>query len=320
MRRAIGFALLFVLPPALKPLFLRWICGATVGKGASIGWFSTVSARHVSLGDHASIQACTVIRCDGEVALGRYAQVSHFNLVYGSASFIVGDHSYVGPQSLINCEEDVRLGSHSALGARSVVYTHGSWLPYTEGYWVRFGSVTIGNYVWCAAGVFLHPGTSIGDRVFVNSRSVVTGSIPDDSVVEGVPARVVAGMNQLRRRMTPARVDAAIIEMLEYFVEVALRRRDGLRPSREGNTWSVVSGSGTWRLIPVTSRPDLEPHQPQPGERAIHLVNRPGWPGVQPIGVHLDFTTMKARSSGDALCGDLIEFLKRYYGVQFECE
>lgn len=320
MRRVIGFALLFVMPPALKPLFLRWVCGATVGKGASLGWFATVSARHVSLGDHASIQACTVIRCDGEVALGRYAQVSQFNLVYGSASFIVGDHSYVGPQSLINCDEDVRLGNHTALGARSVVYTHGSWLPYTEGYWVRFGPVTLGNHVWCAAGVFLHPATSIGDRVFVNSRSVVTGTIPDDSIVEGVPAKVVARMDQLRRRMTPARVDAAIIEMLEYFVEVALRRRDGLQPVREGDTWRVDGRSGTWWLIPVLSRRDTEPFQPHPAERTVHLINRPGWTTAQAIGAHLDFTTMKSRSDGDAVCGDLVEFLKRYYGVQFERE
>lgn len=318
MRHTLGFALLFLLPPVLKPFVLRWVCGAHVGRHASIGWFATVQGRRISIGDYASVRGLTVIRCDGDVSLGNYAQVSSFNLVYGSASFVVGDFSYVGPQSLINCDEDVRLGHHTAIGARAMVYTHGSWLPYTEGYWVRFGAVTLGDYVWCAAGVFLHPGATIGNRVFVNSRSVVTGHIPDDSMAEGAPAKVVAKMSQLRRKMTPARVDAVIREMLHYFVEVELRRARGLDPVEDEGTWRVVSPAGTWRVIPVLSASEVATRAPLPIERTIHLVNRQGWTATAAgSGPMLDFTTMRAASGGDAMCEALLEFLKRYYGVQF---
>lgn len=319
MRQMLGFALLLVLPPFLKPFVLRRVCGAHVGRRASIGWFATVKGRRISLGDHASIRALSVIQCDGDVLLGNYAQVSSFNLVYGSASFIVGDYSYVGPQSLINCDEDVRLGHHTAIGARAMVYTHGSWLPYTEGYWVRFGPVTLGDYVWCAAGVFLHPGATVGDRTFVNSRSVVTGVIPEDSVVEGAPAKVVASMLHLRRKMTPARVDGVIREMLQYFVEVELRRARGLEAVEEGDTWRVPAGKGTWRVIIVASNPAAVPRAPLPTERTILVVNRPEWVGTNASsGATLDFTTMKAAPGGDEICEALLEFFKRYYGVQFE--
>ncbi|MGE3508672.1 MAG: transferase [Vicinamibacterales bacterium] len=314
IRSTVGAALLFILPPALKPVVLRVICRARVGRHVSIGWFATVKARHISLDDHASIRALTVISCNGEVVLGKYAQVSSFTLVYGSASLVIGDYSYVGPQSLINNDEDVRLGHHTAFGARAVVYTHGSWLPYTEGYWARFGKVTVGDYVWCAACVFLHPGVTIGDRVFVNSRSVVTGDIPTDSVVQGNPAQVVGRLEQLKRKMTPPRVDAAIAEMLGYFAEVELRRVRGLQPVQESaDRWAVAISGRTRRLQVVRSGAPAPPEQ-RMGTDVIALVNRSGVDAHG--GPRLDFTTMTADDRGDELCHALVEFLKRYYGVQ----
>lgn len=313
-RNTVGFVLLLVLPPALKPFVLRVICGARVGRHVSIGWFASVKARHIALDDYASIRALTLITCSGDVVLGKYSQVSSFTLVYGSASLIVGDHSYIGPQSLINNDEDVRLGHHTAFGARAVVYTHGSWLPYTEGYWVRFGKVTVGDYVWCAACVFLHPGVTIGDRVFVNSQSVVSGDIPADSVVQGNPAQVIGRLEQLQRRMTPRRVDAAIAEMLGYFAEVELRRVRGLAPTQENpDTWAVAVGGRTRRFQIVRSVAADGPGS-QPAHDTIALVNRPG---TEPHrGPQLNFITMLAADRGDELCQALVDFLKRYYGVQ----
>ena len=319
MRHTIGFVLLFVLPPCLKPFVLRRVCGAQVGRHASIGWFATLQGRRIVRGDQASIRALSVIRCDGDVLIGNYAQVSSLTLVYGSASFVVGNHSYVGPQSLINCDEDVRLGHHTAIGARAMVYTHGSWLPYTEGYWVRFGPVTLGDYVWCAAGVFLQPGATVGARSFVNSRSVVTGAIPEDSVVEGSPGRVVADMRRLRRTMTPARVDGAIHEMLQHFADVELRRVRGVEAFEESGGWRVSTARGTWRVIVVGSDPEAVPGEPRSSERVVLVVNRQVWAATNAHpGAILDFTTMTAAVSGDAIGEALVDFLKRYYGVQFE--
>lgn len=316
VRPALGFVLLFVSPPFLKPWLLRWIVGAQVGRQVSIGWLAAVRGRRIVLGDRAAIRACTVIQCGGDVQLGRDTEISSFTLVYGAASLVLGDCSYIGPQSLINCEEDVRLGHHTALGARAVVYTHGSWLPYTEGYWVRFAPVVLGDYVWCAAGVFLHPGTEIGDRTFVNSRSVVAGVIPGDTVVEGTPARAVAPLHSARRRMTPARVDAAIREMLAHFVDAELRRSRGL---------DVVAVEGGWlvrtpvarRMVLLASDGPAAPGPPSPRERTIYLVNRPDvdWTGV-PATATVDFTTSTAATGADEICDAFIVFLRRYYGVR----
>ena len=63
----------------------------------------------------------------------------------GAGGFALGEHSYVGPQCLINTDDDVRIGDRSALGPRCMVFTHGSFLPFLEGYPVRLAPVSVGD-------------------------------------------------------------------------------------------------------------------------------------------------------------------------------
>lgn len=321
--RTILFALLFVCPPFLKPLILRWGCGARIGRHVHIGWFASVMGRSISIGDHSQIRALTLVRCDGDIAIGRYSLISSFNLIYGAAGLHVGDHSYIGPQSLINVDEDVCIGSHSALGARCMVFTHGSFLPYTQGYWVRFGKVTLGDYVWCAAGVFIHPGVTVGDNVFVNSRSVLTQDVPPGEVMEGFPAKRVTSMDKLKRTVTPKRLDALAWQMLKHFAEVGLGRGLGLTVTETPNRLSFSYKGHTYAVICVPSQGALptaldftEP------VRLICLVNNPDWvaPALPETPLCFNLTTMRTPHAADPIHHELNEFFKRYYGVQFEYE
>lgn len=310
------FALLFVLPPALKPWVLRVCLGATVGRAVQIGWFASVRGRHISLGDRCAIRALTLISCDGDVVIGPYAIVSSFNLVYGAAGLRVGAHSYIGPQCLINTEEDVTIGSWSALGARCMVYTHGSFLPFTEGYWVRFAPVTVGDHVWCAAGVFLHPGAEIGANSFVNSRAVVSGSLPPGSVAEGNPAKVVGEMARLQRAMTPRRLDAAAAQILRHFADLVLRRSLGLQVDQAGDALCLTYEGRRYRLA-VAGGHGTAPAPAPPEAIVIWLVCRPMW---RPAGstLWLDLHANRMTHAADRLYVELAHFLQRYYGVQLE--
>ena len=51
--------------------------------------------------------------------------------------------------------------------------------------------ITIGNDVWIGAGCVILPGVSIGNNVVVGAGAVVTKDAPDNSVVVGVPARII---------------------------------------------------------------------------------------------------------------------------------
>jgi acetyltransferase-like isoleucine patch superfamily enzyme len=51
--------------------------------------------------------------------------------------------------------------------------------------------VTIGDGSWLGHGTVVLPGAHIGRHVVIGANSVVTGTIPDNSVAAGVPARVI---------------------------------------------------------------------------------------------------------------------------------
>ena len=312
--------LVFIAPPFMKKWLLRWFYGAKIGKKAEVGWFSAVSGRQIELGDHSSIRPLTLIHVLGDVQIGSYSEISSFVLVYGSASLRVGKGCYIGPQSLINVDEDVEIGDESALGPRSMVFTHASFFPYTEGYWVRRAGVRLGRRVWCAAGVFLHPGVEIGDHSFVNSRAVVSAAIPEGSVVEGNPARVTYPLERTLRKPTPGYVDQAMRRVLLDFAEVGLRRELGLRPesiAAQGDQLSFRWGGTPYRVVLIPALGELAPlASAEGGEKRIYLVNRPGWvpPGHE---MSFDLSTMRTKYLSDRVHTALRLFMLRYYGIRF---
>ncbi len=319
--KTLSFLIVFFAPPFLKKFLLRRLCGAKIGRSVHIGWFSTIASRGLTMGDYSEVRALTLIRCDGDVHIGEYSIISSFVLVYGSASLLMGDYCYVGPQCLINTDEDVRIGNLSAIGPRGMVFTHGSFLPYTEGYWTRLAGITIGDRVWIAAGVFIHPGVKVGNNVFVNSRSVLTAEVPSNHVVEGNPAAKVTEMQRLQRNMTPLRLDAAAQHMLKQFVEIVLRRRlhiDIQDESADGIVFRYRFREYRVACIPSDgSMPDLE--QGHRRRRLILLVNRPDWESLKPANALVfDLTTMRTTLSRDAIHRELWQFMRMYFGVTFQ--
>ena len=62
--------------------------------------------------------------------------------------------------------------------------------------WDKIAPIKIGNNVYIGEGCIILPGVHIGNNVVVGARSVVTKSIPDNSVVVGSPARVLKSIDE----------------------------------------------------------------------------------------------------------------------------
>lgn len=56
--------------------------------------------------------------------------------------------------------------------------------------------VEIGNNVWIGNNVVIVPGIKIGNKCVIGANTVVTKSIPDYSVVGGVPGKIISNMKE----------------------------------------------------------------------------------------------------------------------------
>lgn len=76
----------------------------------------------------------------------------------------------------------VSQGSHICAG------THDYEAP---GFPLITKPITIGDYAWVAADVFVHPGVSIGEGSVIGARSVVAKNIPEWKIAAGFPCEVI---------------------------------------------------------------------------------------------------------------------------------
>jgi acetyltransferase-like isoleucine patch superfamily enzyme len=58
--------------------------------------------------------------------------------------------------------------------------------------------ISVGDNVFIGYGSIILPGTRIGSNVVVGARSVVSGVIPDNVVIAGVPARVIKSLYEYK--------------------------------------------------------------------------------------------------------------------------
>lgn len=131
----------------------------------------------------------------------------------------------------------ISIGDFCGFGEGCLILAHDAmcneWLDAT-----RLGRVTIRESCHFGARTIILPGVEIGPRVIVGAGSVVTKSIPPDSVAAGNPARVICTLGALLDKQRERMKSAALWEyeqmdlarMSEVFrknMRDALAERDG---------------------------------------------------------------------------------------------
>lgn len=56
--------------------------------------------------------------------------------------------------------------------------------------------IHIGNHVWIGSNATVLPGVTIGDGAIVAAGAVVTRDVPDNTVVGGIPARIIRQLSE----------------------------------------------------------------------------------------------------------------------------
>ena len=100
----------------------------------------------------------------------------------------------------------ITIGNHVTLtsGVRFLTHDGGVWVlrsmyPNIE----VVGRVTIEDNVFVGVGAILLPDTTIGSNCVIAAGAVVRGRVPPDSVVGGVPARVISSIRDYEAKVVP---------------------------------------------------------------------------------------------------------------------
>ncbi|GAB6092839.1 sugar O-acetyltransferase [Furfurilactobacillus curtus] len=109
-----------------------------------------------------------------DVHLGNHFWANHNITFIGGAKITFGNHCLVGPNVSF-------YTSNHPLNAESRLF---------EGYSYA-KPITIGDNVWIGGSVTILPGTTIGNNAVISAGSVVSGTIPDQVLVAGNPARII---------------------------------------------------------------------------------------------------------------------------------
>jgi maltose O-acetyltransferase len=104
----------------------------------------------------------------------------------------VGDDFNMLPECIIDYSHcwHIEIGNNVTLAPRVHILAHDAstkiFLNYT-----KVKNVKIGNNVFIGTSTIIMPGVVIGDNVIVGAGSVVTKSIPDNSIFVGNPAKFI---------------------------------------------------------------------------------------------------------------------------------
>lgn len=146
------------------------------------------------------------------IHLGKYAQIicANDNCVrftswpskQADAEIIVGDYCLISPGVRISAAKSISIGDNCMFAA-NVTISDSDW----HGIYNRIRpfrctkSVVIENNVWLGERVIVNKGVTIGENSVVGAGSVVTKSIPANSVAVGNPARIIKTINPNRRML-----------------------------------------------------------------------------------------------------------------------
>ena len=126
---------------------------------------------------------------------------------------------YLGVKIGINCLISTRnfpsepylieIGDNVRIANDVKFFTHGGLIPFRNKLpknMDMFGKIKIGSNVHIGDSALILPGIEIGDNCIVGAGSVISKSVPSNSVVVGNPARIVSTVDKFLNNATKANV------------------------------------------------------------------------------------------------------------------
>lgn len=134
---------------------------------------------------------------------------------YKEKGILIGDRTYISPDANIDFTRPslVTIGSDCYLNKGFTLLTHdfvtGVFRNVYKDFLNSSGKVVIGNNVHTGHNVIILKGVTIGDNSFIGANSLVTHSMPPNSIIVGSPAKVIYSIQEYyEKRLTECEEEA----------------------------------------------------------------------------------------------------------------
>lgn len=157
----------------------------TAGKNLLLGdnvSIDALSSNGISFGNHVSIARDSILFCTGVIAqkgtgitIGNRTGIGARAFLAGQGGITIGNDVITGPNIQVFSE------NHNFSNLTQTIKEQG----------VTKKPTVIGNNCWIGGGVSILAGVNIGDGCVIAAGSVVTKSVPPNSIAAGAPAKII---------------------------------------------------------------------------------------------------------------------------------
>ena len=173
-----------IIYPKTK-LFVGKGVSVSLGSGHLICNFSHFGTRFrrmysvLSLGDGSELklESDNFTMCEGSSII-----------LHRGAKIILGGKGYINERTTIECADRIEIGKETIVS--SDVRISDTDIHTIQGH-VSTSPIIIGRHVWIGRSSQILKGVHIGDNAVIAAGAVVTSDVPANTIVAGVPARII---------------------------------------------------------------------------------------------------------------------------------
>jgi acetyltransferase-like isoleucine patch superfamily enzyme len=155
----------------------------------------------LKIGENVNIEPFSILKVNqANWEIGDNVSIASNCLIYArekehEGKLSIGHNSNVSNNTIIDVCDDIIIENNVAIANNCCIFTHNhAYSNKTMASWqggIKTSPVIIKEGAWIGAYTTILPGVIIGKRSIIGSGSVVTKSIPDESIFAGTPAKEI---------------------------------------------------------------------------------------------------------------------------------